>query len=132
MNENVFMIVDDDADDRMFFEEALRKILPSSVCLEANGGIDALQQLRKAAQLPDFIFLDINMPRMDGRECLKELKSDAKLINIPVIMYSTSFNDRSEAEFRKLGASGYFIKPTDINKLPEQILLAMTRSIESA
>ena len=130
MVQKMFMIIDDDSDDRMFFAEALDQMLSSTVCLEANGGIEALQQLRKAEKLPDFIFLDINMPRMDGRECLKELKKDAKLKSIPVIMYSTSFTAESIDEFRKLGASSYLNKPTDLNKLPAQILEAIRRPIQ--
>ena len=130
MNKQIFMIIDDDADDRTFFKEALKKMHPSYVCLEANGGFEALQELRKAKKLPNFIFLDINMPRMDGRECLKELKKDAKLTHIPVIMYSTSFTDKSIADFRKLGASSHLNKPSDIKKLPELILIAMTKSIK--
>ena len=130
MVQKIFMIIDDDQDDRFFFKEALKKMLPSSICLEANGGIEALQLLRTAEQLPDFIFLDINMSRMDGLECLKVLKKDAKLKNISVIMYSTSFTEESIAEFRQLGASSYLNKPTDMNKLPEQILEAIRRPIE--
>ena len=130
MNEKIFMIIDDDADDRMFFKEALKEMLPSSVCLEANGGIAALEVLHNAEQLPDFIFLDINMPRMGGRECLKELKKNAKLKSIPVIMYSTSFTEESINEFYKLGASSYLNKPTDMNKLPEQILEAIRRPLK--
>lgn len=128
--QNFFMIIDDDEDDRMFFKEALKKMLTSSVCLEANGGVEALRQLRKAEQTPDFIFLDINMPRMDGRECLKELKKDAKLKSIAVIMYSTSFTEESIAELHALGAFGYLNKPTDMNKLPGQIFEAIRRPIK--
>jgi len=130
MVQKFFMIIDDDKDDRFFFKEALKKMLPSSICLEANGGIEALELLRTAEQLLDFIFLDINMSRMDGRECLKELKKDAKLKNISVIMYSTSSTEESIAEFLKLGASSYLNKPTDMNKLPEQILEAISRPIK--
>jgi len=130
MNKEIFIIIDDDADDRMFFKEALNEIHPSSVCLEANGGIEALELLRNAEQLPNFIFLDINMPRMGGRECLKELKKNAKLKSTPVIMYSTSFTEESINELLKLGASSYLNKPTDMNKLPEQILEAITRTIK--
>ncbi len=130
MNEKIFMIIDDDADDRMFFKEALKEMLPSSVCLEANDGIAALEVLHNAEQLPDFIFLDINMPRMGGRKCLKELKKNAKLKSIPVIMYSTSFTEESINEFYKLGASSYLNKPTDMNKLPEQILEAIRRPLK--
>ncbi|MEO6169237.1 MAG: response regulator [Chitinophagales bacterium] len=130
MDLKYFMIIDDDADDRMFFKEALKEVLPSSVCLEANGGIEALQLLRKSEKLPDFIFLDINMPRMDGRECLKELKRDGKIKDVPVAMYSTSFNEETINEYYKLGASSFLNKPTDINKLPAQILEAITRPIK--
>ncbi len=124
------MIIDDDRDDRFFFREALTGMLSSPLCLEAIDGEDGLSQLRKAKQLPDFIFLDVNMPRMDGRECLKELKNDPNLRNIPVIMYSTSFSKESIEEFRAIGSSYYLNKPTDMNKLPEQILVAINRRVK--
>ncbi len=124
------MIIDDDQDDRFFFKEAIEGIFNSSLCLEAKDGADALNQLRKAKQLPSFIFLDLNMPRMDGRECLKELKKDVKLKNTPVIMYSTYFSDESIEEFRSLGAFHYLNKPTNVNILPQQILEAIARSIK--
>lgn len=127
MVQKVFMIIDDDKDDRFFFKEALKKMLHSPICLEADGGVEALQLLRKVEQLPDFIFLDINMVCMDGRECLTELKKDAKLKNVPVIMYSTSSTEESIAEFLKLGAAGYLNKPMDMKMLPEQILAAIRK-----
>ena len=65
----VFMLIDDDEDDRFFFKEALTDVLGSVDCLEANGCVEGLELLRKAEPLPHFIFLDINMPGMDGREC---------------------------------------------------------------
>lgn len=125
MEKTNFMIIDDDADDRFFFKEVITKMLNSVVCLEANDGADALNQLGKAEQLPHFIFLDVNMPRVDGRKCLKQLKSDGKLKSIPVIMYSTSFSEESSNEFLKLGASSCLNKPTDMNKLPAQIMEAI-------
>lgn len=128
MDKKIFMIIDDDEDDRYFFKEALTEMLSSTLCLEANDGVEALELLRKAEHLPDFIFLDMNMPRMDGRECLKELKKDVKLNNIMVIMYSTSFSEQSINEFYQLGAASYLKKPTDMNKLPEQILAAIDKS----
>ncbi|WP_339702346.1 response regulator [Algoriphagus aquimarinus] len=119
------MIIDDDADDRFFFKDALAKMPHAVECMEANGGQEAFELLRKASQLPNYIFLDINMPRIDGRECLKQLKSDEKLKHIPVIMYSTSFSEESIIEFHKLGASSCLYKPTDLKKLPAQILEAI-------
>ncbi|MGV9004941.1 response regulator [Flavobacterium sp.] len=125
----IFMIIDDDEDDKFFFKEATEAMNTSCECLEASDGVDALKQLRKIEILPNFIFLDVNMPRMDGRECLTELKKDEKLKNIPVIMYSTSFSKESIEEFRILGSSHYLYKPTDMNKLPEQISLAIKKSM---
>ena len=124
------MVIDDDKDDRFFFREALTEMLSAAVCLEAKDGVDALHLLGKAEQLPDFIFLDVNMPRMDGKECLKNLKKDANLRNIPVIMYSTSFSKESIEEFLALGSYYHLIKPTDMNKLPEQITIALTKGIK--
>jgi len=130
MENQIFMIIDDDQDDRFFFKEALAEILSSAVCLEAKDGVEALEQLRKAEPLPDFIFLDVNMPRMDGHECLKELKKDAKLKDIMVIMYSTSFSDQSINEFLRLGASSCLNKTSNLSKLPGQILAAIRGSIK--
>ena len=122
MEKKIFMIIDDDEDDRSFFIEAIvKKKINSPLYIEANDGEDALRKLLKVKQLPDFIFLDINMPRMDGRECLKQLKQDDKLKHIPVIMYSTFFSEKTINEFHKLGASNCMTKPTDLNKLPAQI-----------
>ncbi len=126
MEKKIFMIIDDDEDDRFFFKEALVKIMINSpLYMEAYDGEDALKKLRTVKQLPDFIFLDINMPRMDGRECLKQLKQEEKLKHIPVIMYSTSFCENALNEFHKLGASNCMLKPTDMNKLPAQIAEAI-------
>ena len=130
MEEKIFMIIDDDKDDRFFFKEALTKMLSSAKCMEASGGIEALALLRKVEQLPHFIFLDLNMPRMNGHECLKQLKRDDKLKDIPVIIYSTSFSEESMHELYKLGASRFLNKPTDMNKLPTQIYEAVKAHIK--
>lgn len=126
MMKNVnFMIIDDDADDRFFFKKVVLKMHGSIECMEANGCEQAIEVLRSTKRLPHFIFLDINMPRLDGRECLTQLKRDAKLNHIPVIMYSTSFSKETILEFQQMGASNHLTKPTDINKLPTQIMEAI-------
>lgn len=122
MKKKNFMIIDDDADDRFFFKEALTTIPGSEKFMEANGCEEAIELLKTTEQLPHFIFLDINMPRLDGQECLRQLKKDAKLKHIPVVIYSTSFSEESIGEFYTLGASNYLKKPTDISKLPNQII----------
>jgi CheY-like chemotaxis protein len=125
MDTKKIMIIDDDSDDRFFFRDALSKMQGAIECMEASGGKEALVLLSTEVQLPNFIFLDINMPRMDGRDCLKQLKGDEKLQNIPVIVYSTYFSEESVNEFQKLGALSYLNKPTDIKKLPGHILDAI-------
>jgi len=130
MRRKIFMIIDDDADDRFVFTSTLKEMLSSTECIEADSGENALRQLRETEKLPDFIFLDVNMPLMNGYECLKELKRDKKLQNIPVIIYSTSFTEQSIKEFRTHGASSYLKKPTDLNKLPEAIIEAIKRPLQ--
>ncbi|MEO6348394.1 MAG: response regulator [Aquaticitalea sp.] len=123
----LLMIVDDDKDDRFFFRSAIRKNNPSFECVEAENGVDALQQLRKVEVLPDFIFLDLNMPKMDGRECLKELKKDKTLKHIPVIIYSTSEYKVDKEVTKELGADYFLTKLSDIYPLPEELVKAMNK-----
>ncbi|OBX24526.1 response regulator receiver domain-containing protein [Gelidibacter algens] len=126
----ILMIVDDDKDDRFFFRSAIRKYNPSFECIEAENGDDALKQLRKSEQLPDFIFLDLNMPKMDGRECLEELKKDNTLKNIPVIIYSTSEYKLDKEVTKDLGADYFLTKLSDIYPLPEELIKAMNEVAE--
>ncbi|MDB5228933.1 MAG: response regulator [Bacteroidota bacterium] len=123
MNRNfIFLVVDDDPDDRDFFLEAISEIYPSSQCLSAFNGEDALDKIRlKLKRLPDFIFLDLNMPRMDGWQCLSELKNDHKLKDIPVIIFTTSSSEKDKKETRDLGAVYFLTKPTDFKLLCSEI-----------
>lgn len=113
----VVLNVDDDQEDREFFCEALKEIDPSIVCLVAESAKDALDLLQSHMPLPDYIFLDINMPLMDGKQCLKKLKSIPGLQSIPVIMYSTSTNTQEIRECYRLGAIDFLIKPHRYEKL---------------
>jgi CheY-like chemotaxis protein len=117
----VILNVDDDQEDREFFCEALREIDSSIICLTAKSGTEALAILQNHMPLPDFIFLDINMPMMDGKQCLKELKTIPELKHIPVIMYSTSTDTREIKECYKLGAEDFLIKPNNYQKLVNDI-----------
>lgn len=113
----VVLNVDDDQEDREFFCEALKEIDPSIVCLLAGSGAEALSLLQSHMPLPDYIFLDINMPMMNGKQCLKKLKSMTELQAIPVIMYSTSTDTREIRECYSLGAEDFLIKPNSFEKL---------------
>ena len=127
--QKLLMIVDDDADDRFFFRSAIRKNNPLYNCIESENGADALKLLREAKQLPDFIFLDLNMPKMDGRECLKELKKDENLKKIPVIIYSTSCYKVDVDITKEFGADYFLTKLDDIYALPEELIKAMEKAV---
>lgn len=125
LEKKILMIVDDDKDDRFFFLSAIHKNNPSFQCIEAENGVDALKQLRNLEDLPDFIFLDLNMPKMDGKQCLEELKKDKNLKNIPIVIYTTSEYKLDKEVTEKLGADYFFTKLSDIYMLPEELTIAM-------
>lgn len=79
-------------------------------------------------QLPDFIFLDLNMPKMYGRTCLAELRKDVRLATIPVIIFTTSSDPKDINEIRKLGASYFLTKPYNLQKLREEIAYVMAKN----
>lgn len=123
--QKTFMIVDDDSDDCKFFCEAVTEVgTPVQVIIAINGE-DALKQLRGMNTLPDFLFLDLNMPRMDGRQCLIELKKDSRLKDIPVIIFTTSSSQRDIDDTKTLGAAYFLTKPSDFHSLHSKIQSAV-------
>jgi CheY-like chemotaxis protein len=114
---NTFLLADDDSDDANIFYEVLSKVDPSAIFLRAWDGKEALQLLEKSIEKPNIIFLDINMPGMNGWECLATLKSSETYKSIPVIMYSTSAHKRERELAFKLGAHCLIEKPDDMNCL---------------
>ncbi|HSH65467.1 MAG TPA: response regulator [Bacteroidia bacterium] len=115
---HVFLI-DDDEDDRLFFVEAMQELNASVHCSLAENGKKALQKLKEMTELPDIIFMDINMPELNGFECLKELKKCTVLQKIPVIMLSTSLSQQDINYSVELGAQMFFTKPSSYTKLCE-------------
>jgi CheY-like chemotaxis protein len=114
------LYVDNDAEDREIFSEALKVVRPSVACVFAFNGVEAIIRLH-GTSLPDYIFLDINMPIMDGRECLKVIKTNPRLYHIPVFMYSTSNDEDDVEECLKMGANAYMVKPRTFKKLCDTI-----------
>ncbi|HTF20859.1 MAG TPA: response regulator [Chryseolinea sp.] len=109
------LLADDDRDDRELFAEALASVDPSIVCQKAEDGKQALQRLAADQyDLPNLIFLDINMPVMSGWEVLKHLKGDSQYANIPVIMYTTASGENEKRIAADLGAICFVTKPDDI------------------
>ena len=118
----VFFLADDDEDDRMLFSEALMEINPSIKCIMAKNGEEALFLLTNGLfEPPDYIFLDLNMPVMNGLQCLAAIKKTDELREIPVIVYSTSTRKEYEEESKNLGAMNFFIKPPDFTGLKKYL-----------
>lgn len=116
----LIFLADDDVDDQMLFLEALAEINAAIRCIIATNGEEALNYFKqKTDQLPDFIFLDLNMPRMSGLKCLAELKKMDIIKNIPVIMYSTSAQQDYIEKSLQLGAQHFFVKPTNFSGLTQ-------------
>lgn len=111
------LYADDDFDDRMLFTEAFSEIEQPVSCITVCDGKQLLQTLKNASELPDVIFLDINMPVMDGRECLIALKRDRRLRNIPVVIYSTTSSQSEIKGYLQLGATSFIQKPDSYQKL---------------
>jgi DNA-binding response OmpR family regulator len=107
------LLIDDDQDDHEFFMEALQEIDSSITCTAFFDGEQALGQLKSSGiEMPDLIILDTNMPKLNGKQILAELKRIPHLKEIPVIMYSTFFSERDNIELTNLGAMHYLEKPS--------------------
>jgi CheY-like chemotaxis protein len=114
----VVLFIDDDADDRAIFSEATSLVDPTIQRLYATNGLEALQLLsQENAVIPDLIFLDINMPVMNGLECLVELKQMEALRHTPIIICSTSIYTGDQEQFEAQGADFYLVKPNTLLKM---------------
>lgn len=120
------LIVDDDADDIELFCMAVAEIDNQIKCISARTGEDALQVLNKnLLRKPDYIFLDLNMPRMNGKQFLKLIKKETEFSNIPVIIYSTSKLPEDYEETKRLGAVYFLTKPSRHTDLEKAISLVL-------
>ena len=122
------LLVDDDTDDAALFEEILLEASPSTLFEWAKDGEDALQKLASKPVSPDLVFLDLNMPRMGGKECLAHLKNNEALRHIPVIMYTTSSLSKDIEETMLSGAECFITKPSSSGEL-KHILSSITSSM---
>jgi len=122
--QKTLLLVDDDEDDCFLFREVLTEVDSSIQLVNAQNGKEALQMLWKEnAVLPDLILLDLNMPKMDGKQCLDELKKDERLSQIPVFIYTTSSQSKDIEYTLQLGAECFITKPSSARDL--QTLLAI-------
>ena len=112
-------VIDDDPDDQEIFTMAMRKVRNDIDIVFANDGFEALAKLSDHRFTPHYIFIDINMPRMNGRNCLVELKKIDRLRNVPMFIYSTYADPKLKEESRKLQATDYIVKPPSIKLLTD-------------
>ena len=109
------LLADDDEDDRALFRERIIEIGANVELSTVKDGFQLMHALSEAEWLPDVIFLDLNMPYKSGKECLNEIRQNAKLKHIPIVIFSTSNSEIDIEETFKKGANLYFKKPIDFN-----------------
>jgi len=121
------LLVDDDADDREIFTWTLNSIYPSAITDTAIDGEDALEKLEQWGYHPDIIFLDLNMPKMNGFDFLQHIRREDKWKELPIIVYSTSSNPRDMARSWEAGATDYIVKGTEMASVKRDLLQALEK-----
>lgn len=118
-SESIFVLLaDDDEDDRQFFLDAFEELKMKTAVKVVTDGGELMQYLNNSEnRLPHVLFLDINMPRKNGLECLKEIRSNKELKELSIAMYSTSSSEKDIEETFIQGANVYINKPSDFGDL---------------
>ncbi|CAN5248300.1 response regulator [soil metagenome] len=120
------VIAEDDSDDRLLLETAFKETGLETELVFAQNGVDLLRLLteKEPSLYPRVIIMDLNMPKKDGRESLKELKQHPTLKRIPVIVFTTTKNEAEISRCYELGANSYVVKPdsySDLLKVVNQL-----------
>lgn len=111
-------LADDDEDDRLFFTDAFSELKINTKVNTFNDGVELMDYLNNPESiLPNILFLDLNMPRKNGVECLLEIKQNDRFNDIAIAIYSTSSSDEHIEETFVNGANIYIKKPNDFNTL---------------
>ena len=125
-------LADDDEDDRLEFSEALAELHPNAALNTFHDGHDLIEYLfSDPAVLPDLIFLDVNMPKKNGMECLAEIRADERLRNVTVAIYSTSANPQEIDEAFRKGATRYLNKVSQFEKLKTILRDVLSRKMNT-
>lgn len=120
------LLIDDNDDDCRFFSETLKRLYPGIKLTRGEDGRHGLDTLYDMNPLPDIIFLDINMPRMNGWECLAGIKSKKESAGIPVVMFTTSSFKTEIDKAKTLGANLFVTKPFDYSSFKDVLQHAIS------
>jgi len=120
------LLVDDDPGDVLMIEEALQSIGSPRLVYVVNDGEEAVAFLRQTgafttAPRPDVVLLDLNMPRMDGRQVLAEIKADTELKSIPIVVFTTSQSPADITSSYSLHANAFVTKPMNLDDLTDVV-----------
>lgn len=118
--QNIYL-AEDDEDDIFFFQYAIEKLMPACNLKIAQNGLQLIDLIRNSQTSPDLMFIDINMPMVDGFETLSRLKSMPGYKQVPTIVYSTSRRDEDVIRAYKVGASAYLVKPLELESLEKAV-----------
>ena len=124
-------MIDDDLDDQEFFQMAMEKIGYNVECRFADDCLKGLELLENSDFLPDFIFLDVNMPKMNGLECLEKIRTMARLNHVPVYLYSTSSEKNIADKCLTLGGAGLIKKETSIAAIRDRLRCTLDKHLSS-
>ncbi|MDO6430575.1 response regulator [Flavitalea sp. BT771] len=123
------LLIDDDEDDAQFFSDAIKELAIDMTMEYCSGGQQALDRLtHNRTDTPDIIFLDLNMPALNGWECLREIKKIADIQHIPIVMYSTANLYQEGVSPEDVGAKAFYRKSNSFSELKTS-LAALLRSI---
>ncbi len=132
MHARTFYLIDDDNEDLEFFCEAVSSIDNSIICVKSTSSEQSLDAFRRHdIPIPDLIFLDLNMPMIDGRRFLHEIKQVKAYSQVPVIIYSTSSHPRDIEETLGLGAADFLTKPYSLSVLINNLSGVLTNHCSS-
>ena len=121
------LLADDDTDDCLFFKEAISGLIPPAIFTAVHDGEQLMQLLTgESYKLPHILFLDLNMPRKNGFECLSEIKHNKQLDKLPVVIFSTSFEQEVVNLLYNNGAQYFIRKPSEFKLFKHIILYTLT------
>ena len=118
-------LVDDDKDDRETFQDAFNELNSNNVLMTFKNGLEAIDYLNAIEDVPDIIFLDLNMPIMGGLETLREIRKNKRYKLLSVVIYSTSSSEKDIEETLVAGANIYITKPTNYRVLKDMLTKVM-------